>query len=479
MTHDLIIIGAGPAGASAAIEAAGLGLRTLVLDEQAAGGGQVWRTPSAALTDAPAAEGETLRARLRASGAACAFGRRVWLVTRGFTVSSLGPDGPETNDAPALIIATGAQERHAPVPGWTLPGVIGLAAATILLKSQRVLPGRRVVVAGVGPLLPLVAAEILRGGGTVAAVIDANRRRDWFASPAALLSRPALAACGAGWLARLVFAGVPVLSGYAIRRFEGMGIEGVGAEGAATVVRMVAGPVDTDFAPCDGPEPAFDCDAVCYGFGLRPATEITRLLGAAHRYQPALGGWLPVTTAEQATSIPCLYACGDGAGVLGVAAAPLRGRIAAVAAARELGRLTAADAASRLAPLLRQLRRAARFGGAMTALTAPRNGIAAAITAGTIVCRCERLPRAELDAAIAQGAVMLNDLKSATRCGMGPCGGRSCEDTAALLIAARTGCTREAIGQATGRPPLRPVPLHSLAGAFDFDALPMPEPAPL
>jgi len=75
--------------------------------------------------------------------------------------------------------------------------------------------------------------------------------------------------------------------------------------------------------------------------------------------------------------------------------------------------------------------------------------------------------------------VTLNDLKSATRCGMGPCGGRSCEDAAALLIAARTGRSREAIGQATGRPPLRPVTLHALAGAFDFDALPMTEPAPL
>jgi thioredoxin reductase/bacterioferritin-associated ferredoxin len=469
MTYDLIIIGAGPAGASAAIEAAGLGLRTLILDEQAAAGGQVWRAPSAALTGPPAADAEALRARLRASGAACAFGRRVWLVAHGFTVSALGPDGPETNDAPALIIATGAQERHAPVPGWTLPGVIGLAAATILLKSQRVLPGRRVVVAGVGPLLPLVAAEILRGGGTVAAVIDANRRRDWFASPAALLSRPALAARGAGWFARLGLAGVPVLSGHAIRRIEG----------ANTVARIVSGPVDAEFAPCDGPERAFDCDAVCYGFGLQPATEITRLLSAAHRYQPALGGWLPVTTAEQATNIAGLYACGDGAGVLGVAAAPLRGRIAAVAAARELGRLTAADAASRLAPLHRQLRRAARFGGAMTALTAPRNGIAAAITADTIVCRCERLPRSELDLAIAQGAVTLTDLKSATRCGMGPCGGRSCEDAAALLIAARTGRTREVIGQATGRPPLRPVTLQALAGAFDVDALPMTEPAPL
>jgi thioredoxin reductase len=479
MTYDLMIIGAGPAGASAAIEAADLGLRTLILDEQAAAGGQVWRAPSAGMTNTHDRDGDALRVRLRASDATCAFGRRIWLVERGFTVSALGPAGSETFDAPTLIVAAGAQERHIPVPGWTRPCVIGLAAATILLKSQRLLPGRRVVVAGVGPLLPLVATEILHGGGTIAAVIDANRRRDWFASPAALLARPDLAARGAGWLARLKLAGVPVLSGHVICRIEAAGIDGAGVEHDGTVARVVACPVGPDLVPRGGPERVFDCDAVCYGFGLQPATEITRLLGAAHGYQPARGGWAPITTTDQATSIPRLYACGDGAGVLGVAAAPLQGRIAAIAAARDCGRLSPAGAASRLAPLLGQLRRSARFGTAMTALTAPRPGVANVISAETIVCRCERLPRSELDVAIAQGAVTLNDLKAATRCGMGPCGGRSCEDAAALLIAARTGRTPEAIGQATARPPLRPVPLQAMAGAFDFDSLPMTEPAPL
>jgi len=477
MSHDLIVIGAGPSGASAAIEAAGLGLRTLLLDEQPAAGGQVWRAPvealndpaSGAATNAAHTEGAALRAELCASGVACAFGRRVWLVERGFAISALGPDGPETFAAPCLIVATGAQERHVPIPGWELPGVIGLAAATILLKAEHVLPGRRVVVAGVGPLLPLVAAAILAGGGTVAAVIDANRRRDWLRRPVALMSRPGLAARGAGWIARLVVAGVPLLSGHALRRIEG----------PDAVTFAVAGPVDGDQSPCGGLERAFECDAVCYGFGLQPATDVTRLLGAAHVWLPSLGVWSPRISAEQATRVPRLYACGDGAGVLGVAAAPLRGRIAGIVAARDLGRLAPAKAATLLAPLQRALRRAACFGSAMTALTVPRAGVVSAITAETTVCRCERLSRRELDAAIGQGAVTLNDLKSATRCGMGPCGGRNCEDAAALLIAARTGRTREAIGQATGRPPLRPVASQALTGHFDYESLPMPEPAPL
>lgn len=165
--------------------------------------------------------------------------------------------------------------------------------------------------------------------------------------------------------------------------------------------------------------------------------------------------------------------------MLGAAAAPLRGRIAAIVAARDLGHVTPAKATTLLGPLFRALHNAARFGGAMTALGTPRAGVVAAITAETTVCRCERLSRRELDAAITQGAVTLNDLKSATRCGMGPCAGRLCEDAAARLIAAQTGRTRDDIGQATARPPLRPVPLQALAGHFDYDSLPVGEPAPL
>jgi thioredoxin reductase/bacterioferritin-associated ferredoxin len=465
MTHDLIILGAGPAGASAAITAAELGLRTVVLDEQHEAGGQVWRAPSGAET--PGDDGARLRDRLRASGATTAFGRRVWLVERGFTVSALGPDGAEDYKAPTLIVATGAHERHVPVPGWTLPGVIGLAAATILLKSQHVLPGRRVVVGGVGPLLLLVAAEILRGGGQVAAVIDANRRRDWLAAPGALLSRPDLAARGASWIARLLRAGVPILSRHTLRRIEG-------TDGVA---RVIAGPIQADGSAASGVEHAFDCDAVSLGYGLQSSTEVTRLLGAQHAHQP--GGWVPVTTAEQLTSVTGLYACGDGAGVQGVAAAPLRGRIAATEAARDMGYLEVAEAEKRLVVLQTRLGRAARFGHVMAALATPPVNLVAAIPANTVVCRCERLSRADLDTAIAQGAVTVNDLKSATRCGMGPCGGRLCEYAAARLIAARTGRTPEAIGQSTARPPLRPVALQALAGSFDYDSLPMIEPAPL
>jgi hypothetical protein len=122
---------------------------------------------------------------------------------------AIGPDGPEIHEAPRLILATGAIERIIPVPGWTLPGVIGRAAATVLLKAQGVLPGRRVVVAGTGTLLYAVAAGILKGGGTVAAVVDAASAPEWRGALPAMLAQPALLTRGAAWRARLAAARVP------------------------------------------------------------------------------------------------------------------------------------------------------------------------------------------------------------------------------------------------------------------------------
>jgi thioredoxin reductase/bacterioferritin-associated ferredoxin len=466
---DLIVLGAGPAGTAAAIEADALGLATLLLDEAPAAGGQVHRAPSPALlsrpADAEARAGDAMRHALAASGVVHRPACRVWSLARGFRVTALGPDGPEDHEAPALILATGATERVLPCPGWTLPGVFGLAAATILLKAEHILPGRRVVVAGTGPLLALVAAKLLAAGAEVAAVVDARPRADWLRAAPALAARPDLLARGLGWLARLAAARVPVLAAHAVARIEGTG----------RVERVAVVPL----AAPDGPPRVFDADAVCLGHGLLPATEASRLLGARHVFDAARGGWVPELDAARRTSLRGLYACGDGAGLAGAAAAPLSGRLAALAAARDLGRLDESAFAARAAPLRAALARAARFGRAMAALSEPPPALLDLVAPDTLVCRCEGVTRGALERAVAAGAATLNEIKAATRCGMGPCGGRVCAEPAALLLARATDRDRAAIAPATARPPLRPVPLGALAGGFRYEDLPIPEPAPL
>jgi NADPH-dependent 2,4-dienoyl-CoA reductase/sulfur reductase-like enzyme len=476
LPHDIAVLGAGPAGMAAATESAQRGARVVLLDEGPAPGGQVHRVPPpgfATKRDADRRAGDALRAALAGSGAELRLGHRVWglgggpLVPLGeaaapFRIDALPQEGaPVTLAARALILCPGTTERIIPFPGWTLPGVLGLAAATVLLKAQGVLPGRRVVVAGSGPLLYAVAAGLLRAGAEVAAVVDQASDADWRRALPALALRPDLLARGVAWRAMLRLAAVRVLPAHRI----------AAAEGAATLERVRAAPL------AGGAAEEFDCDALCIGHGLVPATEATRLFRAAHVFRPEDGGWVPVLDADRRTSVPYLYVAGDGGGVRGAAAAPHAGRLAALAALTDLGRISAPAQAAALRMPARAFRRAARAGAAMARLMAPRPELVAAIPAETVVCRCEGVTRAEIETALDDGARGMNQLKQFTRCGMGPCQGRLCGEAAAELVALRVGGRLHA-GFSTGRLPLRPVPMDALLGAFDYADIPVPAPAP-
>ncbi len=163
-----------------------------------------------------------------------------------------------------------------------------------MLKSHGVAPGSRVVVAGCGPLLLAVAAGLAKAGVTIEAVADLSPRSAWLRALPTLAGRPSLALRGAGWLARTLVAGVPLLSGHAVRR----------AEGDTCVQRVLLGPVDEGGAPIEGPERLFEVDALIVGHGLTTASEVTRLLRAEHRYDRRRGGWIPVVDAAFRTSIP-------------------------------------------------------------------------------------------------------------------------------------------------------------------------------
>src|SRR5688572_23884374 len=474
-TADVAIVGAGPAGMAAAIEASSRGLRVVLLDEHAIAGGQVYRVADGIAplhADPDRHDGDVLRRALANATVDVRASHRVWHVERianEWHVHALGRDGALTVRAPALIAATGAIERHVPFDGWERPGVMGLASATILLKAQRVLPGRAVVVGGTGPLLLVVAKSIVENGGRVVAVVDANTKARWLSQGRDLASRPDLVARGLAWMRVLKRHRVPMLHAHAIRSVTG----------DAGALRAIVAPVVDGGRPMRRREIAFDADAVCCGYGLMPATDLTRLAGAAHRFDARRGGWHAVVDGDQRCSVPSLYVAGDGAGVTGAAAAPWQGRVAALSAAHDLRRIDAATCKTSTRGAKKARDRASRFGLAMTSLANVDDDAIASIDSGTLVCQCEQLTRATLNAAIDEGATTLNELKAATRCGMGPCSGRLCEDTAARLIALRTGRPRDEIGQPTGRPPLRPVDLDTLAGDFDYDALPIAAPAPL
>jgi thioredoxin reductase/bacterioferritin-associated ferredoxin len=458
-THDIVVIGAGPAGAEAAIAARSFGLDVLVLDEAADAGGQVYRIGP----ESKASSGEILRQRLTESGAQLAFGYRVWTLSKtssGFRIAAVGSSSTIVAEASAVIVASGAIERFYPRPGWTLPGVIGLGAATVMMKTYGVLPGRRVLVAGPGPLAPLVAHLVQQYGGKVVALSDPNPRHVWLKALPAIASRPSLLLEGARWITSLRAKGVPVIYEWRIRSIEGTD--------HAEHVRLVRG----------ARERRFDVDAVCFGDGLFPSTEIYRLLGAEIVYRPERGGWVPKLDTGQRTTIPKLYAAGDGAELLGVAAAPLTGRIAALAAARDLGKITESEYHGGWTAARDHLGRVSRFGRAFAQMMRPRSWTVKEVSDNTIVCRCDDVTAGQIRNAVAEGASEINALKAATRCGMGPCGGRMCGEAAAALMEC-SGINRESVGYWTARPPLRPVPISALTGRFDYADIPVREPAPL
>lgn len=475
MSADLVVIGAGPAGASAAIAAAGAGSNVVLADGAPAAGGQVWRAPASALSglsldrDHDFLAGEALRANLRASPVRYLPEHRVWSAVGGFRLDLLGPDGGVSCKASRVIVAAGAYERVVPFPGWTLPGVIGLAAATVLMKAQGMLPGRRVVVAGCGPLLAAVAAKIAAHGGEVAAVVDLASRGQWLKALRVFASQPKLLARGASWALKLLGRRIPVHFASTVLR----------AEGAERVERIVIGRVAEDGRRVGDAERVIDrIDALVVGHGLAPASELTRLLAAAHDYDRLRGGWTPVRDECGRTSVAGLYACGDGSGIRGALPAVAAGRLAGLAAAHDAGALSAATFAAETGPLRANLKGLEPFSRAAASLMALRPGMVADIAAGTVVCRCEDVTRREIEAAFDAGAADLSQLKHFTRCGMGPCQGRMCGDVVGELAAARLG-SREAAGCWTARPPLFPVPLDELLGSYNYDDIPIPNPAPL
>ncbi|WP_297770546.1 FAD-dependent oxidoreductase [uncultured Roseovarius sp.] len=468
---DIAVIGAGPAGANAALVASRHGLTVTLLDEQPKPGGQVWRAKSAAILDAPSTPesvaGGQLRQHLQNSAVTHLGDSRVWQIEQsadGWVLHLLRHGQVPSLRARALVIATGAREFVQPVPGWTTPGVLGLAGATALFKQELALPGKRTVVSGTGPLVFFVAAEIRRLGGEVAAVITPNSRGDWLRALPAMARRPDLLMRGARWVADLMLAGVPVHWRHAVSEVEG--------NNNVKTVRFRK--LGADWSP-KAEARSVEADSLCLGNGLIPAVETAQLAGLALEHRPALGGWVPKRGADGETAVPGLFLCGDGAGIRGAASAEIDGQLAGLGAAQHLGAETAAERA-RLRP---SYTRAARFGMAMTALSIPRKGLAKLTRDDTIVCRCESLTYGAIAAEIAGGAASTNAVKSGLRAGMGACGGKFCQSTVARMIAQAEGGNEADVPPPTARPPLRPVPVAALAGDFDYSDLPIPKPAPL
>lgn len=454
LAADVAVIGAGPAGLAAATAAARAGARTLVLDAFADPGGQYWtQAPAGPPAGPQMAEGAAAIAAARAAGAELLTGTELFAAYPGFRLFAAGEGGPAAIAARALVVATGAHDRLVAFPGWTLPGVMTAGAGQRLAKLHGVLPGRRIVLAGSGPFLLAVAESLLAKGAGIAALIEARR-------PSWALARH-LARHPGRWreTARLV---------------------GTARRGAERLVlgRIVTAALGRDsveavrIAPAPGgPETQIDgIDALLVGYGFQPAIDVTALLGCAHRFDEALGGWhVAADPATGLTSVPGVHAAGELLGVAGARPARLSGEIAGLSAAAALG--FAIDR-GRLAACRRALARARDFGHGLGRLFAPPPGLERLVADDTVVCRCEEVRAGEIRAACAGGADSAYAAKIWTRAGMGRCQGRICRMSLTRLVAQATGRSVEAVGFNRPRVPLRPVPLTAVRAAMQSEGRP-------
>ncbi|MFQ1682331.1 FAD-dependent oxidoreductase [Pantoea dispersa] len=468
--YDLIVLGAGPAGVSAALAAAEKGLRVALFDENGAAGGQVYRAPIMSApkkNDSDFRTGENLRDALSRSNISPFLGHVVWAVTGDYRIDALGPEGTVSCTAHMLLVATGTTERVVPFEGWTLPGVIGLAAATILLKSQCTLPGKTTLVAGCGPLLAAVSGGTLKAGGDVKAIVDISSRIEWLKSVPALLSRPAIFKQSLNFSLPILRARTPVYSRHTLVKVTEQGEQ---------LLAEIA-PCDASARPVSDQRIEILVDCVVVGHGLTPSSDVTRLLNAKHQFSRAAGGWIAQADKNGQTSRERLFVAGDSAGIRGAAAAIEQGKrvgLACVALLRgdDIHTSEAQNAG-------KAWQHAAAFGQRMAAMMALREGHVTAIPPDTVVCRCEDVTRAEIEQAGVAGARDVNQLKAWTRCGMGPCQGRTCGDIAAEILATKLGVAREDVGIFSPRTPLRPLTISDMTGEYDYADIPIPKAAPL
>ena len=456
-SYDVVVIGAGPAGLAAAATSAKAGLSTLLLDENAGPGGQVWR----AIASTPVIERDCLGAdywaggdlveEMRASGAEIVQRATVWSLDRNLEIGVSVGGASAFIKARRVIVATGALERPFPIPGWTLPGVMTAGAAQTMLKSSALVPDGRTVIAGQGPLLWLLAAQILRLGGRIDRILDTTERRNYFSAlphAFAFLTSPYFAKGFA--LMREVRAKVPVVS--AVSELAGSG------DGQLATVSYVAG----------GRRETMPADLLLLHQGVVPNVNLAMAAGVEHRWDERQLCWSPVLDLNGGSSIDGIAIAGDGAGIGGAEAAVLRGRIAARAAIDVLAPAAAAKLAP-MAALRTDLVRAERGRAFLDTLFRPARQFR--IPSGdTVVCRCEEVTANDILDSVAIGATGPNQLKAYRRTGMGPCQGRLCGLTVTELMAQARGKSPEEIGYYRLRAPVKPITLAELAAVPKTEA---------
>jgi NADPH-dependent 2,4-dienoyl-CoA reductase/sulfur reductase-like enzyme len=453
-TFDLVIVGAGPAGLAAAAQARAQGLSVAMVDDQPEPGGQIYRAVERAESEGRAAKlgddyrhGLSLARAFRESGATHFASHQAWQVERDGRVFASNGAASRLIAGKRVLVAVGAMERPVPIPGWTLPGVMTVGAAQILYKSSGLLPDEGVWIAGSGPLALLFTAQVAAAGGKIAGFLDTSRASN--RNGALKHWRGALS----GW--RYLRKGMDLQSQLrraGVRRIEEVeAVEAVGQGRLERVRWRVAG--QWQEAPATG---------LLLHEGVVPNAQMTLAIGVAHDWDPVQRCFRPRVDGFGATDFDAIRVAGDCGGIGGARVAEFRGRLVALGIAADLGRISVTERDRLAAPIHAEMAAHESIRAFLDAMFPPRAALLAPAD-DVVACRCEIVTAGRIREAVALGCLGPNQVKSFTRCGMGPCQGRMCGLTVTETIAAARKVTPGEVGALRVRPPLKPLRLGELA----------------
>lgn len=457
--YDVVIIGAGPAGMTAAITLRNGGLSVAVFDEQAQPGGQIYRNVESAddflakvmvndsLSRNTVKHGSDLIDRFLATDISYFPQSLVWSFESPSVIAVKWNGLVYQTAGRYVVLASGAQERPVPFEGWQLPGVMGVGAAQIMLKSTGAVPKSAPVLYGSGPLLYLYAAQLIASGSHPAAILDTTT---FTASVRSLVHLP-----GIFKASRYVKDGLRLLK---IIRASGVPhykqVAGVRASGDSSVQYV-------EFT-ANGKTQRIETDLLLSHHGVIPELQLLRAAGVSCTFNERAQYWHPVLDEWGQSSVDDVFVCGDGAAINGAYGAEYSASIASIQILHCAGILSAAQRDEHAAEPLGKREKDNAIRPFLEAKYRVPEGVLHP-SGNTIVCRCESVTAKQISAAVAQGCRGPNQVKTFTRCGMGACQGRMCGPAVEVIVASATGSSRLQVGHFRARPPIRPVSLGSIA----------------
>ena len=457
--HNVVIIGAGPAGLSASLAAAAAGAPVLLIDSNPRLGGQYWRMSADDFQDQHNQHFDLDTGLLLINAVKARKEIEVWSGSQIW--SATNKDGKNTLrviyqgkerivNTENLILCTGAYDRTLPFPGWDIPGVMTPGGVQSLLKGHGVLAGKRVIVAGSGPFLLPVAAGVIKAGGSVVALLEANKSRRWLTSFSVLLENISKI--------KEAFYYIKTISEAKVRARFGQAVIAAHAASNGELESVDIAKIDRNFRIKKVQN--IKCDVAAIGWGFTADTSLAGSLGC-NQLVAKDDGVVVWVDGEQQTSIPGVFAAGEITGIGGSDLSMAEGVIAGISAAKFVGCNVEVLKAHRKRRAKRQ-----RFASALIRAYPIKPGWKSWLRDETIICRCEEVCLSDLKHSINElGATDSRTAKLLTRCGMGLCQGRICGRFVVDLVANELNLSPTDTDRisAVNRPIITPIPLGVLA----------------